>query len=167
MGAGEERRQFGVSWVRYLPTLLLFPTSCVPLFCFRFRVLCSIPTTPLLDVFPSPTPNSRSRRVHANHPRWTVTNKAARLFPRSFRRTRGNRAVVRDVFCCARSVLLCVDTGDGRTGRDRRPSTMEAIESLAGMVSSMLDFPLVEFLGRLVPTGGSKAGQQVSPRVPF
>lgn len=39
---------------------------------------------------------------------------------------------------------------------------MEAIESLAGMVSSMLDFPLVEFLGSLVPAGGSEAGQQVS-----
>lgn len=41
---------------------------------------------------------------------------------------------------------------------------MEAIESLAGMVSSMLDFPLVGFLGRLVPAGGSEAGQQVSLR---
>lgn len=39
---------------------------------------------------------------------------------------------------------------------------MEAIESLAGMVSGMLDFPLVAFLGRMVPAGGSEAGQQVS-----
>eukprot|EP00903_Cladosiphon_okamuranus_P015081 g13950.t1 len=39
---------------------------------------------------------------------------------------------------------------------------MEAIESLAGMVSSMLDFPLVGFLWRLVPAGGSGAGQQVA-----
>lgn len=39
---------------------------------------------------------------------------------------------------------------------------MEAIDSLAGMVSNMLDFPLVGFLGRLVPVGGSEARQQVS-----
>lgn len=38
---------------------------------------------------------------------------------------------------------------------------MDVIESLAGMVSSMLEFPLVGFLGRLVPAGGSEAGQQV------
>eukprot|EP00752_Nemacystus_decipiens_P012406 g10993.t1 len=42
---------------------------------------------------------------------------------------------------------------------------MEAIESLAGMVSSMLHFPLVGFLGRLVPAGGSEAGQQVATAV--
>lgn len=38
---------------------------------------------------------------------------------------------------------------------------MDVVESLAGMVSSMLEFPLVGFLGRLVPAGGSEAGQQV------
>ena len=38
---------------------------------------------------------------------------------------------------------------------------MEVIESLAGMVSSMLDFPLVGYLGRLVPASGSEAGKQV------
>lgn len=39
---------------------------------------------------------------------------------------------------------------------------MEAIELLGGMVNSVLEFPLVGFLGRLVPVGGSEAGQQVS-----
>lgn len=38
---------------------------------------------------------------------------------------------------------------------------MEVVEALAGMVSSMLEFPLVGFLGRLVPDGGSEAGKQV------
>lgn len=38
---------------------------------------------------------------------------------------------------------------------------MDVIESLAGMVSSMLEFPLVGFLGRLVPAGSTEAGQQV------
>lgn len=39
---------------------------------------------------------------------------------------------------------------------------MEAIELLGGMLNSVLEFPLVGFLGRLVPVGGSEAGQQVS-----
>lgn len=38
---------------------------------------------------------------------------------------------------------------------------MEVVESLAGMLSSLLEFPLVGFLGRLVPGAGSEAGQQV------
>lgn len=38
---------------------------------------------------------------------------------------------------------------------------MDVIESLAGMISSMLEFPLVGFLGGLVPAGGSEAGHQV------
>lgn len=38
---------------------------------------------------------------------------------------------------------------------------LDVIESLAGMVSSMLEFPMAGFLGRLVPTAGSEAGQQV------
>lgn len=38
---------------------------------------------------------------------------------------------------------------------------MDVIESLSGMVTNMLEFPLVGFLGRLVPAGGSEAGQQV------
>lgn len=37
----------------------------------------------------------------------------------------------------------------------------EVIEVLAGMVTSMLEFPVVGYLGRLVPAGGSEAGQQV------
>ncbi|CAN0135409.1 unnamed protein product, partial [Ectocarpus sp. 6 AP-2014] len=42
---------------------------------------------------------------------------------------------------------------------------MEAIELLGGMVNSVLEFPLVGFLGRLVPVGGSEAGQQVATAV--
>lgn len=38
---------------------------------------------------------------------------------------------------------------------------MDVIESLAGVVSSMLEFPVVGFLGRLVPASGSGAGQKV------
>ena len=40
----------------------------------------------------------------------------------------------------------------------------EVIEALAGMVTSMLEFPVVGYLGRLVPAGGSEAGQQVRAR---
>lgn len=38
---------------------------------------------------------------------------------------------------------------------------MEVVELLAGMITSMLEFPLVGFLGRMVPASGSEAGQQV------
>lgn len=38
---------------------------------------------------------------------------------------------------------------------------LDVIESLAGVVTSLLEFPLVGFLGRLVPGAGSEAGQQV------
>lgn len=38
----------------------------------------------------------------------------------------------------------------------------DVIESIGGMVTSMLDFPLAGFLGRLLPAGGSEAGKQVS-----
>lgn len=38
---------------------------------------------------------------------------------------------------------------------------LEVIEQVAGMVGSMLEFPLAGMLGRLLPAGGSEAGQQV------
>lgn len=41
-------------------------------------------------------------------------------------------------------------------------TSMDVIESIGGMVSSMLDFPLAGYLGSLLPAGGSETGQQVS-----
>lgn len=37
----------------------------------------------------------------------------------------------------------------------------EVIESLAGMVGTMLEYPVMGMLGRMLPAGGSEAGQQV------
>lgn len=38
---------------------------------------------------------------------------------------------------------------------------LEVIEQVAGMVGGILEFPLTGMFGRLLPAGGSKAGQQV------